>query len=95
MTRLLRVPGVADRTGLRVTAIYDRIKRGLLVPPVKAARSSLFPEDEITAIVEAQIGGATDAQLRELVSRLVADRPQRAERVLKKNGSDPGGRLPS
>jgi prophage regulatory protein len=79
--RLLRLPEVSVKLGLRTTAIYDRIKQGVLTPPVRlTARSRAWPEHEIDAIVGAHIAGDADDEIRALVQDLVAQRKQHSAR---------------
>lgn len=75
MTILLRLPAVAQRTGLRRTAIYDRINAGLLPPPVKLGpRASAWPADEIDACNDALVRGLTTPARKALVTRLIKQR---------------------
>lgn len=69
-------PDVHFITGQRTTWVYARIKAGLFPPPIKLGRSSLWIEDELAAVNNAAIAGSTDAELRELVKRLIAARAQ-------------------
>jgi prophage regulatory protein len=50
--RLLRLPEVLDRVGMRTTAWYEGMKKGVHPKPVKRGRSSLWPESEINAYVQ-------------------------------------------
>ncbi len=72
---LLRRPQVEALTGLKRATIYQRMTDGLLPRPVKVGvRVSGWPAREITAVNEALIRGASDDQIRTLVSDLVAQR---------------------
>jgi prophage regulatory protein len=54
--RLLRRPEVEARVGLRVSAIYEKISRGLFPKPVKLGdRAVGWPEHEIDAWVEERL----------------------------------------
>lgn len=64
--------------GEGTTAIYDDIKVGLITPPLKRGRSSVWPEQEIVAIQKAIIAGKPENERKVLVSRLVAARAQSA-----------------
>ena len=78
--KMLRLPGLKDRSGDGRSSIYRKIKSGLLTPPVKLSeRMSAWPEDEIDQILRARIAGQTDAQVRELVKRLIQ---RRAEQIV-------------
>lgn len=73
--RLIRLPEVMDAMGLRSTAIYAKVKDGLLTPPIKLTeRSSAWPESEIAALNAAIIAGKSTEELRQLVKQLVAAR---------------------
>lgn len=73
--KLLKLPKVLELTASARSTIYKNIHAGLMVPPVRIGENSVaFPEYEITAINAARIAGKTDAEIRQLVSKLVADR---------------------
>ena len=75
MTTLLRLPRVIERTGLGRSALYERIKDGLLPTPIKQGkRVSVWPEHEIDACNDARIRGADDGAIRELVTALLERR---------------------
>src|SRR5687768_17540148 len=54
-----------------LSTLHLRVRQGLLPPPIKRGRSSLWFEHEIEAIHEAIARGASDAELKELVKQLV------------------------
>jgi prophage regulatory protein len=73
--RLLRLPDACAVTGYRRSALYEQIKRGLLPRPVSlTAKSVAWPEDELIAVNRARIAGKPDAEIRELVAQLEAQR---------------------
>lgn len=73
--KLLKLPKVLELTASARSTIYKNIHAGLMVPPVRLGENSVaFPEHEITSINAARIAGKTDAEIRQLVSKLVADR---------------------
>jgi prophage regulatory protein len=81
-TRLLKAPEVFDRHQIRNSTLYQQIQDGLFTPPVKmGANRSVWPERESDAIICARIAGRTDAEIRELVRQLVADRAKLADRI--------------
>lgn len=53
--RLLRMPQVLARVGLKKTVIYDRIKAGTFPKPVKLGSASAWPENEVDAWITQQI----------------------------------------
>lgn len=68
---ILRIRKVGALSGFPRSTIYDRIKRGLLTRPIKLGpNSSGWPDFEILEINRATVAGATDEELRKLVSTL-------------------------
>lgn len=73
---LLRLARVQARIGLKHSALYTLINKGLLPPPVRLGpRVSVWPSNEIDQVVGARIAGWNDDQIRELVAQLVELRP--------------------
>lgn len=73
--RLLRLPDVCAKFGLRTTTIYDRIKKGTLPPSIAITTSRrAWLEHELDAVVGALISGLSDEEIRALVRDLVAQR---------------------
>ena len=54
-TRLLRMPQVLDRVGLKKTVVYDRIKAGTFPKPIKLGSASVWPENDIDGWIALQI----------------------------------------
>ena len=77
---ILRMPAVKVETGHRSHAsIYTAIKAGLFTTGVSIGqRSKGWPSYEVQAINEARIAGKSEAEIRELVSRLHAKRAELA-----------------
>lgn len=72
---LIRLPRLLAKTGLPKTTIYDGIREGLLTRGVSiGARAVAWPEHEVDAINAARIAGKSDAEIRDLVQRLMAKR---------------------
>lgn len=73
--RLMRLEAACQATGKSRSGLYADCARGLMTRPIKiGARAAAFPVYEVEAINAARIAGASDAQLRDLVGRLEADR---------------------
>ena len=77
--RLIPRRELQARMGLRSpNTVRDHIKRGVLTAPIKLSPGpttpSVWPEDEIDAVIHARIAGKSDDEVRELVSRLDARR---------------------
>jgi prophage regulatory protein len=72
------MPAVKAETGHRSHAsIYNAIKDGLFTSGVAIGqRSRGWPADEVKAINAARIAGKSDAEIRELVKRLHAQRTE-------------------
>jgi prophage regulatory protein len=56
--RLLRLPDVIERVGLRRTAIYDLVKLGTFPAPIKLGRCVAWPSDAVDAWVRERIADA-------------------------------------
>jgi prophage regulatory protein len=67
-----------DVGGYGPTTAYARVNNGLLTPPIKLGRSSLWPEFELDLINATVIAGKSDDEIRQLVRDLVAARTQPA-----------------
>jgi prophage regulatory protein len=60
--RLLRLPDVLDKVGLRRTHFYDLVKRGAFPPPVKLSeRAVAWPEDRVDQWIAERIARAQRA----------------------------------
>ena len=72
---ILRLPAVRATTGLSRSILYLRIAQGVFPRAVSlGARAVGWPAYEVTAINAARIAGKSEAQIRELVRALEADR---------------------
>ncbi len=77
MTTLLRLPSVIERTGLGRSAIYERVKEGLLPGPIKLSpRVSVWPAHEIDACNDAVVRGLSLDERRALVRQMQQRRQQ-------------------
>lgn len=73
--RIERKPQVLAKIGLSRSTLHLRIKDQLFVPPVSlGARAVGWLAHETDAVLEAIIQGQSPAQIRELVTSLVARR---------------------
>lgn len=75
---LFRLARLKESLGQGTTAIYDGIKEGVITPPLKLGRSSVWPESEIVEIQKAIIAGLPQHERKHLVSRLMAARSHSA-----------------
>ncbi len=71
---MYRLTAVQSYRGEAKATIYLRIKQGLLTPPIKMGRSSVWPESEIEATNAAIIAGKSDEEIKALVKGLIAGR---------------------
>jgi prophage regulatory protein len=72
---ILRRTQAEAESGYSRSTIYLRITQGLFPKPVRlGSRAVGWPAREVAAINEARIGGASDAQLRDLVEKLLSAR---------------------
>ena len=75
LLKLLKLHGVLALTAESRTTHYNRINNGTMVPPVRLGENSVaWPEHEIQAVNAARIAGKSDEEIRQLVTKLVADR---------------------
>lgn len=54
-TRLLRMPQVLERVGLKKTVVYERIKAGTFPKPIKLGSASAWPDNEVEAWIAQQV----------------------------------------
>lgn len=73
--KLLRLISVLVFTGTSRSTHYAQIKDGLMTGPVSLGLNSVaWPDCEIQAINSARVAGKTDDEIRQLVTKLMADR---------------------
>ena len=79
MNSFLKVQKVMEVTCTSHSALYARIKQGLMPPPVKLSdRCSVWPESEISALNDARIAQSSNDEIRELVKQLLRQRTPKA-----------------
>ncbi|MBV8657758.1 MAG: AlpA family phage regulatory protein [Burkholderiales bacterium] len=77
--QLLRRPAVEQLTGKSRSTIYRDIESGLLPAPVHLGGGIVgWPADEVAAVNAARIAGASDEDVRKLVSGLMIARKEAA-----------------
>jgi len=78
ITTILRLPIVLKERARSRSAHYLDIQEGLFTKPISiGARAVGWPSNEVEAINDARIAGYTDDEIRELVTRLEAERKTR------------------
>jgi predicted DNA-binding transcriptional regulator AlpA len=77
---------LTERTGSSKAQINRDIANGLFPSAVKLGpKARAWPEEEIADLMAAKAGGATEAELRELVGSMEAARKERARAVLERH----------
>ena len=72
---ILRIPATKSESGYSRSTIYLRITQGLWTKQISLGpRAVGWPANEVSALNAARISGKSDAEIRELVSRLHARR---------------------
>lgn len=72
---MLRIRSVAEAHGIGLSTVWWYVKIGLLPPPVKIGeRSVAWPSDELAAIIAARRSGQKNEHVKQLVTKLVAQR---------------------
>jgi prophage regulatory protein len=75
--RILRLPAVIEKSGMARSTVYKQISDGLWVRPIALGpRSVGFVQYEVEAILSARVMGASNEQIRVLVTALEAARQQ-------------------
>lgn len=73
--RILRLPKALEQSGYSRSTLYQRIADGLWTRPVSiGARAVGWPDFEVSSLIAACIAGKSDADIRELVTKLQAQR---------------------
>jgi len=72
---ILRLPAVKTATGLSRSTLYLRIAQEVFTHPISlGGRAVGWPANEVAALNAARIAGKSDAEIRELVTKLEAAR---------------------
>lgn len=79
MIRLLRIPELVATTGQCRALIYKRISEKTFPHPIKLGAASAWPSNEIEAVINAQIRGASVKDLKALTLKLVTARKVTSE----------------
>jgi prophage regulatory protein len=75
--KLLRLPAVMERVGLRKTAIYEQIEEGHFPKPVPLGSVNAWPASEISAWIEKR-KAEREANLAQRRKARAASRPELA-----------------
>ena len=78
-TTLIPTDRTAERRARSRSQLFVDIKVGLMTPPLRARpgrKANAWPAYEIDALNRAEIAGATDEEIRQLVHKLVEQRAQ-------------------
>jgi len=80
---LIRRKEVEGKTALKHSMLYDLIKKGEFVGPIKIGeRAVAWIEYEIDAVIAARIAGKSNDEIRELVKALTENRKQMTDEIL-------------
>ena len=61
--------------GMGLSTLYAHIDRGMFPKPVALSRRFVvFPQEEVTAVINARLAGKTDDEVRQLVAELMEKR---------------------
>jgi prophage regulatory protein len=61
--------------GMGLSTLYAHIDRGMFPKPVALSRRFVvFPQEDVTAIINARLAGKTDEDVRQLVSEIMEKR---------------------
>jgi len=83
MESLIRIKRVEEITGLKKSMLYDLIKKGEFVEPVKIGeRAVAWIESETDVINAARMANKSADEIRELVKTLMERRQQIANKIL-------------
>jgi predicted DNA-binding transcriptional regulator AlpA len=74
MGNLIRISEVKKKTTLGRAMVYLRVQQGLLPPPGKLGRCSVWMDTEIDEIAAACLARKSKDEIREIVKRLVEKR---------------------
>lgn len=80
MLKLIKKPKALDALAESNSTFYSNISKGLVTPPIRLGTQSVaWPQHEIEAIVSARIAGKSTEEIKQLVTKLVADRKNLSE----------------
>lgn len=73
--RMVRLPELIKKTGLKRATIYKKIKQGLFPAPVKIGpKTSVWVEAEVDRVLHSYISGADEVQIKQVVSEILRSR---------------------
>lgn len=75
--KLLRRSAIQKLLPISTSAIYDRIKLGIFPPNISlGGKAVAWIEEEVHTVINEMVMGATKDELRQLVTKLVAERTE-------------------
>jgi len=79
MITLKRKPFALNALGISKSTLHNRINDGLMTPPISIGdRAVAWPSNEIESLVNAQIAGKSQEEIKLLVKVLIKNRKQEA-----------------
>ncbi len=80
LKEIQRLPDVLSKFGVSRSHIYQQVKDGLFVKPIRLGKRAVgWPSDEISTLLSARIAGQSNEQIKSLVSTLEASRGSYAD----------------
>ena len=67
---LITMKDICRETGFTSAGIYQMIRRGTFVPPIKWGRLSKWRDDDVQRIIDARSQNKTDDEIKALVAQL-------------------------
>ena len=81
---ILKQSEVLEITRQSSTTLWRQVKAGTFSPPIQiGAKATGYIQDEVDAVLSARSIGMSDIELKNLVKKLIAQRKERASRILK------------
>lgn len=80
---ILKQSEVLEITRQSATTLWRQVKAGTFTPPIQiGTKATGYIKDEVNAVLSARSIGMPERELKALVKRLVAQRKERASRLL-------------
>ncbi len=75
MRKIIRASCAMERMGLKKTAFYDRVQRGLIPPPIKIGkRAAGWLDQEIDEVIGMLVAGLPEFEIQTRVQALLENR---------------------
>ena len=75
MTKIIRAACAMERVGLKKTAFYGRVQKGLIPPPIKIGkRAAGWLDQEIDEVIGMFVAGLPEMEIQSRVQGLLKNR---------------------